>query len=190
MNKQPSFFEESRILFEFGNSWDIVAFDKTKFYKTISGLGVKGVDFLGIYENRLYFIEVKNFTQYNEIDESTFDFKAFRTKIIIKFEDSQRAIRLIHRHYSRKWWHKIRKFLPTRFISWMDKDYFFWEKSYQIMQLGADHHIFILWIEHHFNEATMSKEIEIPLQKYFGHQFSWMNSTRSVIKDLKITKLK
>lgn len=56
-------FEESRLKFKFSDSWRILKLDKSEFYKgTVdkTSSGVKSVDFIGIHQETLYFIEVKN----------------------------------------------------------------------------------------------------------------------------------
>ncbi len=182
-------FIESQIQFSFYDSWDVVAFDKTKFYKTISGLGVKGVDFLGIHNQQLYFIEVKNFNQYSSIIEKEFDFKAFRNNIIIKFEDSQRAIRLIHEHYARKWWYSSSQYLPKRILSLFAKDFLFWEQCYKILNNSTQNSRFILWIEHNFDTKTFSQQIVTPISLYFENSFSTMNHAKNKKLDFGIKSL-
>lgn len=60
-------FEESDLVFEFGSHWQVFQFDKHHDYQNMKDVleQTKGIDFLGIYDNReLYLIEVKNFRGY------------------------------------------------------------------------------------------------------------------------------
>jgi len=62
-------FNESRLQFSFDeNKWNpIISYDTHPDYKKIEKLnGTKGVDFLGICDNKLYLIEVKNFAGFAE----------------------------------------------------------------------------------------------------------------------------
>lgn len=57
-------FEESRLVFEFGERWHIFKLDEHRDYQERIGKidETKAVDFVGIWDNQeLYFIEVKNF---------------------------------------------------------------------------------------------------------------------------------
>ncbi len=62
-------FNESRLQFIFDDQkWSpIISYDVHPDYKKIEKLnGTKGIDFLGIYNNKLYLIEVKNFEGFAE----------------------------------------------------------------------------------------------------------------------------
>ena len=55
-------FEESDLVFHFNQDWVVRKYDEHRFYKTISGLGMKGVDFIGIFKaEQVVFIEIKNY---------------------------------------------------------------------------------------------------------------------------------
>jgi len=58
-------FEESRLKFTFDKNWKIFKLDENIDCKQIKKLdGTKDVDFLGILNDNIYFIEVKNFKNY------------------------------------------------------------------------------------------------------------------------------
>ncbi len=62
-------FDESRLKFSFDDKkWSpIISYDVHLDYKKIEKLnGTKGIDFLGICDNKLYLIEVKNFSSFAE----------------------------------------------------------------------------------------------------------------------------
>jgi len=54
-------FKESDLTFNFSQKeWEIIRYDTHRYYKILSGAGLKGVDFLGIYQkNKVVFFEVK-----------------------------------------------------------------------------------------------------------------------------------
>ena len=57
-------FEESRLIFKFGDSWQVIQYD-AKDSDYTKGLGIiegsHAVDFVGIHDEILYLIEVKNY---------------------------------------------------------------------------------------------------------------------------------
>ncbi len=61
-------FEESRLKFLFNEQfWNsVIQFDEHVDYKNIKSRlsGTKGVDFLGVFQNNVYFFEIKNFKDY------------------------------------------------------------------------------------------------------------------------------
>lgn len=64
-------FEEGKLAFDFGDGWEVLDFDKLPDYRKASLMlpGTKGVDFLGIYGDDLYLIEVKDFRGRKIADE-------------------------------------------------------------------------------------------------------------------------
>lgn len=56
-------FEESRLLIEFDDrQWQVVQYDKHRYYRHLSGHGLKGADFIGIWRDEyLVIVEVKNY---------------------------------------------------------------------------------------------------------------------------------
>jgi len=55
--------KESALLFDFEETdWIVKKYDDHRYYKSLSGAGLKGVDFIGIFQQeKVVFIEVKNF---------------------------------------------------------------------------------------------------------------------------------
>lgn len=186
MKKSTNQFLESKIQFNFGPTWEIIAFDKTKFYQRVSGLGVKGVDFLGIQDNKLFFIEVKNFTQHKPILTKDFNFEVFLEKIIIKFEDSERVIQIIHKHYTAKWWYNLVDSLPPYLHKFKNRNFVFWEKCYSIMNSSENKINFVLWMEHDFDTEILNSKLQVPISKYFNSKITLSNSNQYLLKDLTI----
>lgn len=58
--------EESRLLFQFAEGVQFLKLDETPFFTNRFSVlqGSKGVDFIAVQDNALYFIEVKNFSQH------------------------------------------------------------------------------------------------------------------------------
>ncbi|NNE29048.1 MAG: hypothetical protein HKN16_05405, partial [Saprospiraceae bacterium] len=59
-------FSESGLQFQFSNDWTVIKYDDHKFFRYLSGEGLKGVDFLGFTsEGGLFLMEVKNYRNVN-----------------------------------------------------------------------------------------------------------------------------
>jgi len=56
-------FTESALSFTFAPEyWELIAYDRHKYYNAVKGAGLRGVDFLGIWkEDKLVLLEIKNF---------------------------------------------------------------------------------------------------------------------------------
>lgn len=102
-------FHESDLTFSFPNDWTVKKFDSTKFYKYLSGYGLKGVDFIVISpKEELILIEVKNY--YNRWNKNEKDIASsfeknlhpFSKKISEKFKDSFRLLKIVEKYYQRK----------------------------------------------------------------------------------------
>lgn len=149
----------------------------------MSGAGLKGVDFLGIYQkNKVVFFEVKHFRspQFAEtIAYSIFaDTPAFTKRITGKLQDTLKAIRVISQYLERKWWYRflIRyiDFIPTSFIK--NRDWYFWYRLH-LMVPQKEVLTYVLWLEIQEKQAdyptenllpTLTKELENNLSTIVG----------------------
>jgi len=157
-------FSESGLNFQFNSDWWVKSFDQHRFYQYINGYGLKGVDFVGIYQEReLYFIEVKNYKlRWAPEAERLADLLGTRHGEIIqlfddKTDDSLRILELIHRYHRRQTWNRWYSTLMKQFyrFGWKS-DFIFWQKAWELMEQepigkGADHInpsvTSILWME-------------------------------------------
>ena len=97
-------FSESSLAFQFDPRWKIIRFDQHRFYRYLSGQGLKGADFLGVdWKNKdLLLLEVKNFDPRDWSGESpTMQSvlehpEEYAQKIIAKFTDSLRLCQIIY----------------------------------------------------------------------------------------------
>lgn len=88
-------------------------FDAHRFYKSVAGLGLKGVDFIGIYRGeKLVLIEVKNYVDRFVSDgrDPSKEFMdaptAYLSKVALKFRDSLKLVSIIQKYYQRQWWYR------------------------------------------------------------------------------------
>ncbi len=145
-------YREGDLLFQFPDDWGVRAYDQHTYYRGLSGVGLKGVDFLLIDpsdDGHLYFLEVKNYrTRISE--DGTFVAtpkppRQLATTISSKYEDTSRAIRAIYGYYRRRWWYRLLE-------SWLQSsssfrhDRVFWTRAQQLLEEGKAVTV-LLWLE-------------------------------------------
>jgi len=145
-------YQESELEFRFPQHWAIRKYDQQKFYLQISGLGLKGVDFLiidPIGEGHLYLMEVKNYKT-RQHKHGTFipQLKAppeLAATLAAKYEHTLRAIRAIALFYQRKWWYRLlqNNFAKSRNYQ---REPVFWSTVSRLSQNTAQHTL-LLWLE-------------------------------------------
>ena len=133
-------FQESGWKFEFDESWQVKKFDDHRYYKTLSGRGFKGIDFIAIQPDRhLLLIEVKNYRD-QEPPSSEKMAEIFSKKI----EDSLKLINIVRAYYARSWHYRLLEWLIRR------KPGFFGEKGFwtEVIELAEQKKSHaILWID-------------------------------------------
>ncbi len=149
-------FEESDLIFRFNKDWIIKKYDAHQYYKTISGLGMKGVDFIGIYQySTVVFIEVKNYRiRYSNKGfhrlYDVFDHPgALAEKIQQKFSDSAKGVIVVHNFLNKRWWLKpifpLLKRIP--YSKWTKSDNLFWIRSRELIRLGKVKNLLLIETE-------------------------------------------
>ncbi len=104
------FFQEGDLSFSFAPShWAVKKYDDHPYFQGFSGVGLKGVDFIAIFENKkVLLIEVKNYQVKNEVirakevANSLGDPDKIAAAVAQKFEDTLAGIKAIHTYYQRK----------------------------------------------------------------------------------------
>ncbi|MEZ5040480.1 MAG: hypothetical protein R2828_11320 [Saprospiraceae bacterium] len=146
-------FEESDLIFSFDRSWVVKKYDSHRYYKGLSGVGLKGVDFiaLNIKENLAVFFEVKNYrTRYHRdtgkpIRPIPKPPEALAQSLSDKVSDTLSAVDAVITYYRKSFLY--RWFLPFIIRSpFYHYDRFFWTKVGRCIR---DHHQLqvILWVE-------------------------------------------
>jgi len=175
-------FKESGLQFSFPKNWRVIKFDEHRFYKYVHGIGLKGVDFIGIKENgELLLIEVKNYADRFPQD-GLFPYAAllenpipFAEQIAQKFEDSFQLIEVIHKYYLRKFWFRkvamrLMPFLPNNFVS--KYDWGFWLKVYEQCANQTTEIDLVWWIEVGPKVSTTQRfNLHHQLHQYFNTYF-------------------
>lgn len=172
-------FQESDLQFNFASSqWQVLKYDTHKYYKTLSGVGLKGVDFVGIYEkDQLVFFEIKHYRTHKTLPNATFvffeDTPLFIQHIQDKMDDTVTAIKVIIKYLKRKFWYrsflKLERFIPIRLI--INKDWYFWHQLHKLWKSNASK-TFLLWLEVDSNYSIKATddflgELQTKLSKAF-----------------------
>lgn len=143
-------FSESDLFFHFPDDWIVRKFDDTAAYQSLSGHGLKGVDFIALSpDGRLWLIEVKN---YRPRYDDTREYFAKRRKpddlarhIWFKYRDSHRLMQIVAASLEKKWWFNVWK-LYSRVISNPNSNYWFWVEAHRRSK-DADRLSYVLWME-------------------------------------------
>lgn len=160
-------FIESGLHFRFSEEWVVKKYDAHRFYRGLSGSGLKGVDFLGIRQEELFLFEIKNFRRRrhrqaeNPLDAILSNPSGFVENIAFKVEDTLLAIDAIWQYYNRKW--LFRRLLPAfRLLPVTENDWRFWARAYGLMQNPEQVKV-VLWMETEQPRAALVRELEVLL---------------------------
>ncbi len=196
---------ESDLVFDFDDAiWQVKKYDDHHYYKKFSGVGLKGVDFIGIYnQDKVVFIEVKNFRAKHPTREEPFtvlkETKAFINHIGDKLEDTFRATTAIQGYFRKKWWYRtylsLESFIPQHWF--LHRDWLFWHQVYQLAQ-QKDKIEFVIWleIEERISEkgkADLSNHIDNMLEEQlaeFTNEVIVASVDRPIYKDSLLVQLK
>lgn len=160
-------FIESDLHFYFNDQWLIKKYDNHRFYRHLSGVGLKAVDFIGLWKGKkVILMEIKNYkTRYTD------HFPPIGEKILAKnptlvalmenkIEDTFLAIETIIKYYQRRWWYRIFvKIIPPvlpRYFQYFE--WGFWTCIHQKIQDEKENVQLVLWLELEDKYPNISKE--------------------------------
>lgn len=158
----PAFFE-SGIAFSFNEEWLVRKYDAHTYFKGFSGVGLKGVDFISIYQKRqLVLIEVKNYRSQvpgrkgSHHVQSLANPSAIASSLGLKATDTLKAIRAIGLYYERKWFYRIvRPWVPR--LRKIMPEWHFWTTANSLAQESQI--IFLCWLEFDAEHQHLSEII-------------------------------
>ena len=142
-------FRESDLEIAFPDDWIVRKFDATAAFRSISGQGLKGVDFLCLAPRReLWLVEIKNFRpRAAHRTEARRHPRDLAQHVGAKFADSKRLIHIMNRALRTKWWSG-----PLRFwyrivrVERPRSHYWFWlEAARRLEEPGRV--VCVLWLE-------------------------------------------
>lgn len=101
-------FNEGGLVFEFTDNYYVIKLDESRYYRHLSGRGLKCVDFLVVEPKEgLFLIECKDYTQYGGT--------AIPSNLEVVFEqktkDSKQFVRVVYKYLRRKLYFRIIEFL-------------------------------------------------------------------------------
>ena len=171
-------FQESDLKFQFSDAaWQVIKYDTHRYFKILSGAGLKGIDFLSIYQGKqVVFFEVKNFHTHQPTKNGAYQIientQEFIENIIGKMEDTLSAIKVVTQYFHRKWWYRFfltyHRFIPNIFIQ--QKDWYFWHRIQALIN-NSDEWRFVLWLEIDGSVTPATKEaLRIIIQKALANK--------------------
>lgn len=142
-------FQESGLQFDFGQDWIVKKYDEHAYFQSLSGMGLKGVDFIAIRQGReLVFIEVKNYrTRYNAKMDQSFEVLVkpaaeLAYELKRKSEDTLLAMDAVLQYYHRSWWYRRLRKVWLRW-PWLQHKRAFWSQADALV----DHSLhFVVWL--------------------------------------------
>jgi len=159
-------------------------FDDHKYYKTLSGYGLKGVDFIGILNNeQVYLIEVKNYKRRKKspvplnIGQILGERPPLIDAFIGKIEDTISAINVVQKFLLRKrtyrWSVKLWQWLPASLLR--NSEWYFWTRVHDLVHSADEQLHLVLWLETEVSypdlDATqlvrLHKLLETEIQMHF-----------------------
>ncbi len=137
-------FNESDIQFDFASRyWAGRKYDEHTFFRGLSGAGLKGVDFVGIYRGRqLLLMEVKHFRYSREVPITSL----LAAEIAAKIEDTLTGITAIHQYFQRSPLYRFAEPLLGRLPARQRLEWPFWTRAYQLGQDPQCREI-LVWLE-------------------------------------------
>ena len=144
-------YRESDLEFVFPDDWWVRGFDQMAAYQSLSGRGLKGVDFIAISPDRkLWLIEVKNYRPRRRLDR---EYRATRKPpaklagdVAGKFTDSLRLIKIVNAYLHRSWWRRVQIWYRLNVRSNKASNYAFWATAHHLASRGLAPE-FVLWME-------------------------------------------
>lgn len=173
-------YSEGDLVFSFPLHWGVRPYDQHTYYRGLSGLGLKGVDFLLIDPGDdgatpvLYFLEVKNYrTRTTEDGIFVATPKApdqLAETMARKYADTKKAIQAIYGYYRRSWW--FRQFEPWLVRSKRSSfDRVFWTQAHYLMEQGQAVEV-LLWLELEQKDIAYREALDQALERRLGSEVS------------------
>lgn len=128
-------YKESDLNISFDPSWRVKKFDASRYFKLLSGLGLKGVDFIALDKSgQLFLIEVKNYKKRlkSPVDPDISDLIGkspnLKNHFVQKVEDSCQLLEVIYKYLNRKWFYRLMfKYRHTIPKAWIENsEWTFW----------------------------------------------------------------
>lgn len=153
---QPNTYFESGLQFIFDKKWRVKKYDEHRFYRALSGAGLKGLDFIGLLnQEQLVLIEVKNYkirfpAKPPPIKEKILGAAPTLVETMTyKIEDTFLAVDTIIKYYRRRWWYvpflKLFDYLPISYL--LSYEWAYWTHLQRLILFQKNQVELVLWLE-------------------------------------------
>ncbi|MCB0638299.1 MAG: hypothetical protein KDC54_16835 [Lewinella sp.] len=168
-------FAESGLEFSFPAHWAVRRYDHHTYYRGLSGLGLKGMDFLAIERDagvrgKLYCLEIKNYlTRHSEdgVFVATPKPPAQLARTVErKYEDTLRVLAAIHGYFRRRWFYRLAEPWLAR-SSYYRFDRVFWTQAYYLAQVPGQVQV-VLWLEVEERDESYRQAVAEALAERLG----------------------
>lgn len=123
-------FVEREVEAIFDKDWLVIKLDEHRYYKRLSGKGVRAVDFLAVHsEFGLVMIEMKNYLKGKTSIPSDIDLVMLNKK-----KDTLRLISIINMYFKRQWYFRLITFIGIERL--YPKDWLIWIYAKKHMDRG------------------------------------------------------
>ncbi len=150
--------EESGVIFSFHKGWHVIQWDKHTYFKGLSAVGLKGVDFLGFHpKHGLFLMEIKNYR-----DQPPPPYPDLASNLIQKGMNTVDGIDAVHSFLHRSAWrHRFKPFWLSIPPSWSDRA--FW---YQLTAIKSRKPLcqYLIWIAGEKIEPNWNIELKLELR--------------------------
>lgn len=167
-------YTEGVVQFSFSPEWLVRKYDDHTFYRGLSGVGLKGVDFIAVRPGQLVLIEVKNYRHVRNgqrrrvVGETIRQSERIADAIAQKCLDTLRAIRVIHTYYLRKWDYRLTSPLFGRF-HWQWSDRSFWTHVAQALS-GPAQVTLLVWLATDPGDQSLAHQLLPIIRKELDDQ--------------------
>lgn len=149
--KKNGQYSESGIQLTFDRGWVVKRYDQHTYFQGLSGVGLKGVDFIGIWEKReLLLLEIKNYRRRPGITANPIEPYLNQPELLVetfadKVLDTLKAIETIVAYYQRSWFYRLVYPVLTR-LPTSPAERVFWTHAYDIFT-RRKRLLLVFWME-------------------------------------------
>lgn len=140
-------FRESRLTLRFDESWRVLAFDRTPWFRQLTGQGLKGVDLLGMKDGALWLFEIKNYLPVDGVRTPAPPTpEVLLDTLARKGEDTLQLLRVIPATLSRHFLFRAWRFLARHFPFWrrIEPEWAFWLDANEALGAGKCRRVLLL----------------------------------------------
>ena len=140
MPRDQKIFVEREVQANFDKEWGVIKLDEHRYYKSVSGLGLKGVDFIAVHPSfGLVLIEMKNYK--NGKDSIPVELSDL---MVQKRKGTLKLINTIYKYYQRQFYFRLIIYIGWKFL--YPKEWLIWLQAKE--HLDNENFFFLGIIDH------------------------------------------